>query len=279
MMILLAFDTNLFFSWVNPCAYMRDHGWWFDAFTCDTNLDALCQPKRHNLTGHHTFNRSYTMEQLTFPFINVRYHYRIINQTLLDSWQQNTTEQNKSTTGFKFKWFILPEDSFDKTTNINFYQNATSTQPLPSTKTSGTGVRKTTGLLYDVDTTTLSSNPSTSEKTSDGKRSEGWLGRMVEVARLARLANMTRQQVLLKIIQLKMLNSSFVQFFDECEGGQLDKTKQTEVFNDINSILNKENTSYANYEEDNEDIETGVMIYYTIAQLKTNKKTKKITNL
>lgn len=88
---------------------------------------------------------------------------------------------------------------------------------------------------------------------------------MVEVARLARLANRTSSQTLDKILQLKIFNTSFTKFHDKCIIGQLDKESQKEVFSYIDSNFNNDNQSISNYDIEYEDMKTGVMIFYTIA--------------
>ena len=54
-----------------------------------------------------------------------------------------------------------------------------------------------------------------------------------------------------------------------CDGGQLGKDNQTDVFNDINTILNKDNKTGTIDDMDDEDLKTGVMIFYSIALCQT----------
>ena len=167
-------------------------------------------------------------------------------------------------TGFRLKWFILVENGSDTTSGVNV-DPAKSTQPVQSTKTSETTMQTTifseassvaTSIesLTNIETTTL--NTTTSDY-SEGKYKEEWLGRMVEVARLARLANMTRNQIILHTLRLKIYNTSFLHLYDHCDGGQLGKDNQTDVFNDINTILNKDNKTGTIDDMDDEDLKTG----------------------
>ena len=86
---------------------------------------------------------------------------------------------------------------------------------------------------------------------------------------MARLANMTRKQILLKTLELKIYNTSFVSLYDNCDGGQMGKENQTDVLNDINTILNKDNKTGIIDDMDDEDMKTGVMIFNSIALCQT----------
>ena len=168
-------------------------------------------------------------------------------------------------TGFKLKWFIRAAGGLDTTTDINL-------EAIPAQTTLDTSTTSPTPA------TALNIN-ATSTGSSGGKYREEWLVRMVEVARLARLANMTRRQTLENSLQLKIFNTSFSKLYDKCvkaddigqqekeiyDNGQLEKESQNEVFSYINSTLNQNNQSTSNYGVEYEDMKTGVMIFYTIA--------------
>ena len=111
--------------------------------------------------------------------------------------------------------------------------------------------------------------PAPAAKSRD-KHRPAWLARMVGVARQARLDNMTRQQTLLKTLQLKVFNTDFSNLYDKCDSGQLVNYKQKELLSIISSAFNKGHLASKNDDIDiadieHEDLKTGVMIYYTIA--------------
>ena len=103
-----------------------------------------------------------------------------------------------------------------------------------------------------------------------GRHRPAWLARMVGVARQARLDNMTREQTLLKTLQLKVFNTNFSNLYDKCDSGQLVNYKQKELLSIISSAFNKGHLASKNdvidiADIEHEDLKTGFMIYYTIA--------------
>ena len=85
----------------NDCVFLHeyeDHKWY--DYRCTSTNPFLCQfPPARVLSGNQSVTLKYTAQNLTFPSINVLYHYTA-NQQLVDSWE------DKRMTGFRLSWFL-----------------------------------------------------------------------------------------------------------------------------------------------------------------------------
>ena len=248
------------------------YGYMYADWTCDKKTGWVCIAKRNKLTGNTSLALNYTAEQLNFPFINVRYHFKVpTNKTVMEEWEE------KRVTGFKLRWIL---DGMELTTTAT---TATATESSSSTDTTVTARTATTGMASgantylttanypttsDDETTTMSPNTSTAE----GKYKEPWMGKMVEVAAQARGKGISRETLINTTMQLKVHNTSFLQFYEKCESYQLEKDKQNKVFDEINTLLNDRKNETVNDEDLNdEDLQTGIMVFYTIVYCNINQ--------
>ena len=94
---------------------------------------------------------------------------------------------------------------------------------------------------------------------------EAWVGKMVEVARQARLDGVSMVQLAETALQMKVQNTSFLNYHAHCVNGQLAKKQLDKVFEELNSLLDhnhSENLTIGDKEP--EDLKTGLMIFYRI---------------
>ena len=82
------------------CVFMNQDGIWKDASCTGNSFIFVCQTKSMSLRKNTSITLEYTMDQLTFPSLEVLYTFTFKNQELLDSWE------DKRMTGFKLDWFV-----------------------------------------------------------------------------------------------------------------------------------------------------------------------------
>lgn len=94
---------------------------------------------------------------------------------------------------------------------------------------------------------------------------EAWVGKMVEVARQARLDGVSMVQLAETALQIKVQNTSFLNYPAHCANGQLAKKQLDKVFKELNSLLDHNHSENVTIDDkEPEDLKTGLMIFYRI---------------
>ena len=94
-------------------------------------------------------------------------------------------------------------------------------------------------------------------KTTQPKHKDYWLDKMVELARQFRVQNTSTEELLEKIIRLKVVNTTFLKQSMECRNGQLKGVGKDDVFHEIHSLM----TDGSEGSVSDDDVKTGFMVF------------------
>ena len=170
--------SSLDFSRINPrednkakkCVHLNKVKMWRQ-WTCDSLNTFVCQESITPVRGKRRLRLEYTRDQLTFPYFQVWYSYKVTaNKTLYEM------SKEKTMTGFKLSWRI--ERSASEGMNPNIHNK------------------------------TLDSRTQVGDELPRYK--DDYFSKLVQLAKQMRLKNMTRQQMLKETIEKKVLNTTFL---------------------------------------------------------------------
>ena len=97
-------------------------------------------------------------------------------------------------------------------------------------------------------------------KAVEAKYQDDGLAKMVQLARQARLGNITREKLMDRVIREKVLNTSFRQSSTQCRDGQLNVNGKQKVFGEVFDLLNSGDEGAAS----EDDTLTGLTIYSVV---------------
>ena len=88
-----------------------------------------------------------------------------------------------------------------------------------------------------------------------------WLQKMADLARQARHRGETSQNLLKVVVEVKIRNTTFFQFYEDCKHEQMETPSKYEtMFDEINKLLNDNTTGKVN----DMDIQIGFLIFSTV---------------
>ena len=196
-------------------------------WTCTNKISVVCQSYHYRIKGNSSLSLNFTKEQLVFPSFQVSYKYKFTDSGFLDP------GQDKRMTGFQLNCFLQDANGSQLT------------ETKPEKDTPGTWQLEDGDPSFDQDV----------------------LVRLVELASIARVQNVTRQQILSRAIQEKaaMIKSGFLQYRNMCKDGQLLQVYYQAVFGQYNLSL-KEDSPRTIKEE---DVRTGFMLFSALVYCPT----------
>ena len=198
--------------------------WYSIASTSDYWYPFICQFENPSMTGQEKLELTYKEHQLSFRSFHVWYEYKVPGQQVLDSWE------DKRMTGFKLTWRIEKPTLMD---NIN-------------------GEEAKNG-----NATTSYNNH---EKFSDLSRT--WLIKTAQLVRHLRIKeNMTKEQILGKVVREKSQNISILEEKDFCSYDQIKSDNMDKMFT---ALVPPIETDGQNESVPEEDVLTGFELYHVI---------------
>ena len=214
------FEDNDF----KQCVHLT-FGYNWRQWMCDALAPSLCQESITRMRGKQRLEMEYTQDQLTFPYFQVWHSYRATGKTLLDSW-----DKSRMMTGFSLSWKIKNTDS--SLEDVSETLSEESTREV-SSKNKG----------HVLPPPLIIRAPGLQDKS---------LSNGIQLARQMRLGNMTREQILMKVLRYKILNTTFLNEVG-CPISIQKYGIQMAIFRDL-----KEETSVGVTID--EDIENGILI-------------------
>jgi hypothetical protein len=185
----------------------------------------LCTANTDHLKGKLNLTRQYTRKELNLTSFEVTYTYKAASQQLLNSWQE------KRVTGFQMNWYIQDQN----------------------------GSRLTEARSEAEEWKEITATPMTTSRDS-GRSS---VMAMVDLARYARMENMTNKDITRKVLEekVRLIEIGTIDV-GECSGGQIQHDIM--LFNKLYKSFVGKNFRAVSEDAIDDDVRNGFTIFATV---------------